>query len=159
MKWPGCSKKAKTSPSWPGRSVRTPAPGLMAGIWDISPATGWSPPSPVRRSIPKWAPSPSPSRPNMAGMCCGFADRRLQPRRDLESLRPNIVRFLTLEGIQMLLDTVRQTYPVTRSGAPAPAEIRAPEAVPPGAPETAADGEDDDAAVEDEAQPGDSPER
>lgn len=81
------------------------------------------------------------------------ADRRLQPRRDLESLRSNIVRFLTLEGIQMLLDTVRQTYPVTRSGVAAPAEIRAPDAVPPGEPEMAADGEADEASSEDEAQP------
>lgn len=72
------------------------------------------------------------------------ADRRLQPRPGLESLRANIVRFLTLEGIQTLLDTVRQTYPVTRSGVPAPAGIRASGPVPPGAPEEGDEGEEDE---------------
>lgn len=77
------------------------------------------------------------------------ADRRVQPRPGLESLRGNIVRFLTLEGIQTLLDTVRQTYPVTRSGVPAPSAIRAPGPVPPGTPEPAGDEEDDEYEDED----------
>ena len=55
-------------------------------------------------------------------------DRRNQARPSLEEMRPRIVRFLTLDGIQTLLDTIRETYPVTRSAAPAPAELRAEEA-------------------------------
>ncbi|WP_429912544.1 peptidylprolyl isomerase [Glycocaulis sp.] len=77
------------------------------------------------------------------------ADRRVQPRPGLESLRGNIVRFLTLEGIQTLLDTVRQTYPVTRSGVPAPSQIRAPGPVQPGDPEESGDDEPDDADLDD----------
>ncbi|MGP1274345.1 MAG: peptidylprolyl isomerase [Caulobacterales bacterium] len=81
------------------------------------------------------------------------ADRRVQPRPGLESLRANIVRFLTLEGIQLLLDTVRQTYPVTRSGVPAPAAMRTPGPVEPGGPgeaepEAAQPAQEDDAAPE-----------
>lgn len=73
-------------------------------------------------------------------------DRRLQPRPGLESLRGNIVRFLTLEGIQTLLDTVRQSYPVSRSGAPAPASIPGGERIPePGAgPDEDEDGDDEE---------------
>lgn len=52
-------------------------------------------------------------------------DRRNQPRPSLEEMRPRIVRFLTLEGIQSLLDEIRETYPVTRVAAPAPQELRA----------------------------------
>lgn len=51
-------------------------------------------------------------------------DRRNQPRPSLEEMRPRIVRFLTMEGIQSLLDRIRETYPVTRTAAPAPAELR-----------------------------------
>lgn len=54
-------------------------------------------------------------------------DRRNQARPSLDEMRPRIVRFLTLDGIQTLLDTIRETYPVTRSAAPAPAELRAQE--------------------------------
>jgi peptidyl-prolyl cis-trans isomerase C len=84
------------------------------------------------------------------------ADRRVQPRPGLESLRGNIVRFLTLEGIQTLLDTVRQTYPVSRSGVPAPAQIRTPGPVQPGDPEEAGEDEPGDTGM-DEA--GETPER
>lgn len=52
-------------------------------------------------------------------------DRRNQPRPSLEEMRPRIVRFLTLEGIQSLLDDIRETYPVTRTAAPVPQELRA----------------------------------
>lgn len=52
-------------------------------------------------------------------------DRRNQPRPSLEEMRPRIVRFLTMEGIQGLLDAIRETYPVTRSAAPVLAALRA----------------------------------
>lgn len=52
-------------------------------------------------------------------------DRRNQPRPGLEAMRPNIVRFLTLAGIQDLLEDIRAAYPVTRLSAPAPARLRA----------------------------------
>jgi len=52
-------------------------------------------------------------------------DRRLQPRPGLEAMRPNIVRFLTLAGIQDLLEDIRTAYPVTRTTAPAPTPLRA----------------------------------
>lgn len=79
-------------------------------------------------------------------------DRRLQPRPGLDTLRGNIVRFLTLEGIQMLLDTVRQSYPVTRSGVPAPSLIRGGSAVPePGS--AAGEDEEEDAEEDDSGEP------
>jgi peptidyl-prolyl cis-trans isomerase C len=81
------------------------------------------------------------------------ADRRVQPRPGLDTLRGNIVRFLTLEGIQTLLDTVRQTYPVTRSGVPAPSAIRAPGPVPPGDP----DGDGEEEPAEPDADEADAP--
>ena len=56
-----------------------------------------------------------------------MVDRRNQARPSLEDMRPRIVRFLTLDGIQTLLDTIRETYPVTRSAVPAPAQLRAQE--------------------------------
>lgn len=81
------------------------------------------------------------------------ADRRVQPRPGLDTLRGNIVRFLTLEGIQTLLDTVRQTYPVSRSGVPAPSAIRAPGPVPPGEP----DGDSEEEPAEPDADEADAP--
>lgn len=87
------------------------------------------------------------------------ADRRLQPRPGLDSLRGNIVRFLTLEGIQTLLDTVRQTYPVTRSGVPAPPQIRAPGPVAPGEPDESGEDEPDDADMDETGENGETPER
>lgn len=51
-------------------------------------------------------------------------DRRLQPRESLETLRPNIVRFLTLEGIEDLLEVLRERYPVTRVAGEAPPALR-----------------------------------
>ncbi|WP_439633402.1 peptidylprolyl isomerase [Glycocaulis sp.] len=86
-------------------------------------------------------------------------DRRVQPRPGLESLRGNIVRFLTLEGIQTLLDTVRQTYPVTRSGVPAPSQIRAPGPVPPGDPEESGEEEPDDMDADEADAPEEMPQR
>lgn len=87
------------------------------------------------------------------------ADRRLQPRPGLDALRGNIVRFLTLEGIQTLLDTVRQTYPVTRSGVPAPSQIRAPGPVEPGEPEEPAEDAPDDADMDETGENGETPQR
>ncbi len=71
-------------------------------------------------------------------------DRRVQPRPGLDVLRGNIVRFLTLEGIQTLLDTVRESYPVTRPGGPAPASIRRGDGVPEPGAANGADEEHDD---------------
>jgi len=51
-------------------------------------------------------------------------DRRLQPRESLEDVRPNIIRFLTLEGIDDLLETLRMRYPVTRVAAERPPALR-----------------------------------
>ncbi|PWE16807.1 peptidylprolyl isomerase [Marinicauda salina] len=53
-------------------------------------------------------------------------DRRNRPRPGLEEMRARIVRFLTLEGIRVLLDEIRETYPVTRVASPAPPGLRAP---------------------------------
>lgn len=50
-----------------------------------------------------------------------ITDRRRQPRPDLEAMRADIVRFLTLEGIDALLSEIRESYPVTvLAGADAP---------------------------------------
>lgn len=45
-------------------------------------------------------------------------NRRNQPRPGLEEMRPRIVRFLTLEGIQLLLEDIGETYPVSRMDVP-----------------------------------------
>ena len=45
-------------------------------------------------------------------------NRRNQPRPSLEDMRPRIVRFLTLEGIQLLLEDIGETYPVDRIASP-----------------------------------------
>lgn len=81
-------------------------------------------------------------------------DRRLQPRPGLDSLRGNIVRFLTLEGIQTLLDTVRQSYPVTRSGVPAPSSLRRSDVPEPG---TGLDNGEPDPEEEDAFDDGEDP--
>jgi peptidyl-prolyl cis-trans isomerase C len=53
-------------------------------------------------------------------------DRRSQPRPGLATMRPSIVRFLTLQGIDSLLAEIRETYPVTITAGAAPAGLRAP---------------------------------
>lgn len=60
-------------------------------------------------------------------------DRRLQPREGLDEVRPNIIRFLTLQGIDDLLEVLRERYPVTRVAGQAPSALRKtePAAVPP----------------------------
>ena len=60
-------------------------------------------------------------------------DRRPQPRESLEEVRPNIIRFLTLQGIDDLLEVLRERYPVTRVAGQAPSALRTtePAAVPP----------------------------
>jgi peptidyl-prolyl cis-trans isomerase C len=46
-------------------------------------------------------------------------DRRRQPRPGIEARRGDIVRFLTLQGIDALLSDIRETYPVSlEAGAP-----------------------------------------
>lgn len=54
-------------------------------------------------------------------------DRRWQSRESLETVRPNIVRFLTLQGIDDLLDVLRDRYPVTHIAGAAPSQLRTPE--------------------------------
>ncbi len=56
-------------------------------------------------------------------------DRRDQPRPGLEVMRPNIVRFLTLAGIQDLLEDIRTAYPVTRTAGAAPETLRSDDAL------------------------------
>ncbi len=51
-------------------------------------------------------------------------DRRPQPRPSLDEMRPSIVRFLTMQRIDSLLDTIRERYPVTITATRAPAELR-----------------------------------
>ena len=51
-------------------------------------------------------------------------DRRLQPRESLDDVRPNIIRFLTLQGIDDLLEVLRERYPVTRVAGQAPSALR-----------------------------------
>lgn len=60
-------------------------------------------------------------------------DRRLQPRESLDEVRPNIIRFLTLQGIDDLLEVLRERYPVTRVAGQAPSALRTtePATVPP----------------------------
>lgn len=52
-------------------------------------------------------------------------DRRFQARPGLEAMRPNIMRFLTLKGIDSLLEEIRGAYPVTIVAAAAPEGLRA----------------------------------
>ncbi|VXC79281.1 Peptidylprolyl isomerase [Oceanicaulis sp. 350] len=54
-------------------------------------------------------------------------DRRLQPRESLDDVRPNIIRFLTLQGIDDLLEVLRERYPVTRVAGQAPSALRTTE--------------------------------
>ena len=48
---------------------------------------------------------------------------RLQPRESLDEVRPNIIRFLTLQGIDDLLEVLRERYPVTRVAGQAPSAL------------------------------------
>ena len=60
-------------------------------------------------------------------------DRRNQPRASLESMRANIVRFLTLQQIDELVSQLREDYPVVIEAGAAPNGLRTddPEASPP----------------------------
>lgn len=53
-------------------------------------------------------------------------DRRSQPRPSLDEMRPSIVRFLTMQHIDSLLESIRARYPVTITAARPPAELRRP---------------------------------
>lgn len=53
-------------------------------------------------------------------------DRRSQPRPSLDEMRPSIVRFLTMQRIDSLLESIRERYPVTITAARPPAELRRP---------------------------------
>ncbi|MCP2669484.1 peptidylprolyl isomerase [Maricaulaceae bacterium EIL42A08] len=65
-------------------------------------------------------------------------DRRNQPRASLESMRANIVRFLTLQEIDDLVSRLREDYPVVIEAGTLPEGLRT-------------DGPDDDAAEEETA--------
>jgi peptidyl-prolyl cis-trans isomerase C len=54
-------------------------------------------------------------------------DRRTQPRASLETMRPNIVRFLTLQEIDALLTDLRTNYPVVITAGDAPLDLRTSE--------------------------------
>ncbi|HCR64987.1 MAG TPA: peptidylprolyl isomerase, partial [Oceanicaulis sp.] len=49
------------------------------------------------------------------------------PRESLDDVRPNIIRFLTLQGIDDLLEVLRERYPVTRVAGQAPSALRTTE--------------------------------
>ena len=51
-------------------------------------------------------------------------DRRDQPRPSFEDMRANILRFLTLQGIETLLRDIEREYPVRRLSARAPEALR-----------------------------------
>lgn len=72
-------------------------------------------------------------------------DRRPQPRPSLEEMRPSIVRFLTMQRIDSLLDTIRERYPATITAGRPPAELRRP------APDEADGAGDDEAEADEEA--------
>jgi len=76
-------------------------------------------------------------------------DRRSQPSPSLDAMRPSIVRFLTMQRIDSLLETIRERYPVTITAARAPSELRQPA---PGAPQEEAGGEATPEAAPDDAQ-------
>ncbi len=86
-------------------------------------------------------------------------DRRTQPRPELEEMRASIMRFLTLQAIQTLLEEIRAEHPVTRVAGRAPALLRAdgagrsdtPPAEPAEAP-AAPSGDATDEAGEDDAE-------
>jgi peptidyl-prolyl cis-trans isomerase C len=84
-------------------------------------------------------------------------DRRAQPRPSLDEMRPSIVRFLTMQRIDSLLDNIRERYPVTITAARPPSELRRPVPV-----ETDGAGDDEadeeaDAAGGDGEDAGDEP--
>lgn len=67
-------------------------------------------------------------------------DRRRQPQPGLDERRGDIVRFLTLQGIDALLSDIRETYPVSIQAGAAPQGLRGEPApteseLEPGAPE------------------------
>jgi peptidyl-prolyl cis-trans isomerase C len=51
-------------------------------------------------------------------------DRRTQAQASLETMRPNIMRFLTLQQIDSLLTDLRETYPVVITAGAAPSDLR-----------------------------------
>ena len=72
-------------------------------------------------------------------------DRRRQPRPGLEERRGDIVRFLTLQGIDALLSDIRESYPVTVTAGSAPEDLRRDDVVAPpleAIPDTGAQGGD-----------------
>lgn len=51
-------------------------------------------------------------------------DRRTQPRASLDTMRPSILRFLTLQEIDALLTELRDNYPVVITAGDAPTDLR-----------------------------------
>ncbi len=76
-------------------------------------------------------------------------DRRTQPRPSLESMRPSILRFLTLQQIDGLVSELRQTYPVVIQTGAAPSDLRTPDGD-----EPAENGSSEGAPAADEEEPG-----
>lgn len=83
-------------------------------------------------------------------------DRRAQPRPSLDAMRSSIVRFLTMQRIDTLLDSIRERYPVTITAARAPAELRrpVPEQMDEGAGDAADDAADTGGDAGDDPAPG-----
>ncbi len=71
-------------------------------------------------------------------------DRRRQPQPGLEERRADIVRFLTLQGIDALLSQIRESYPVSVAAGQAPEGLRGDGDAPPPSHEAGATGSDDD---------------
>lgn len=72
-------------------------------------------------------------------------DRRRQPQPGLDERRADIVRFLTLQGIDTLLSQIRESYPVSISSGLAPDGLRGEEGAPAAQDEAEADAGGDDA--------------
>ncbi|TRO92013.1 peptidylprolyl isomerase, partial [Glycocaulis profundi] len=89
----------------------------------------------------------SPFRSEYGWHVVKVEQRRTLPRPGLDELRPGIVRFLTMEGIERLLTDIRRTYPVLRTANAIPPLLRRPA-------EEAAEPEDRDAAPDTENDEG-----
>jgi peptidyl-prolyl cis-trans isomerase C len=91
----------------------------------------------------------SPFRSQYGWHVVKVEQRRTLPRPGLDELRPGIVRFLTMEGIERLLTDIRRTYPVLRTAYAAPPLLRRPaEASGDGQDASAPESESDDGAAE-----------
>lgn len=97
----------------------------------------------------------SPFRSQYGWHVVKVEQRRTLPRPGLDELRPGIVRFLTMEGIEQLLTDIRRTYPVLRTAAAAP-PLRQAETLE-AAPETEDDDDGEETGTRPEAEAADAP--